>query len=127
MSSEELFKRFVEELYEMADTCSSGHLVRLANIFSGFDNTTVIDVQDELKACIFTRLTKIINSKPDELSEQIYDNVQSEMFMKLLSQDLVVLYNQLLIEYVDSGIISNSNYQESFRKYLTMFQTGETV
>ena len=127
MSSEELFKRFVEELYEMADTCSSGHLVRLANIFSGFDNTTVIDVQDELRACIFTRLTKIINSKPDELSEQIYDNVQSEMFMKLLSQDLVVLYNQLLIEYVDSGIISNSNYQESFRKYLTMFQTGETV
>ena len=127
MSSEELFKRFVEELYEMADTCSSGHLVRLANIFSGFDNTTVIDVQDELKACIFTRLTKIINSKPDELSEQIYDNVQSEMFMKLLSQDLVVLYNQLLIEYVDSGIILNSNYQESFRKYLTMFQTGETV
>ena len=127
MSSEELFKRFVEELYEMADTCSSGHLVRLANIFSGFDNTTVIDVQDELRACIFTRLTKIINSKPDELSEQIYDNVQSEMFMKLLSQDLVILYNQLLIEYVDSGIILNSNYQESFRKYLTMFQTGETV
>lgn len=121
--NEELQKRFVEEMAEMADTCSTGHLVRLANIFSGFDTSMFMDVEEELKACIFHRLTNIINSKPESVKEKIYEDIQSEDFMKSLSHDLVVLFNELEKEYVDSKIMNIHNLQESFRKYVTQFQT----
>lgn len=121
--NEELQKRFVEEMEEMADTCSTGHLVRLANIFSGFDTSMFMDVEEELKACIFHRLTNIINSKPESVKEKIYEDIQSEDFMKSLSHDLVVLFNELEKEYVDSKIMNIHNLQESFRKYVTQFQT----
>ena len=125
--NEELLKRFTEELYEMADTCSTGHLVRLANIFSGYDVNMNMDVEDELKGCIFQRLTNIINSKSEEEQEKIYEDTLSEDFMKILSKDLVGLINDLEKEYVESKIISSVTLQELFRKYVGMFQTGEKV
>lgn len=126
-NDEELCKRFAEELDEMADTCSTGHLVRLANVFSGFDHTLSINVEEELKSCIFQRLTKIINSKSDVETEKIYEDVQSEAFMQILSKDLVGLFKELEKEYVESKIISLNHLQESYRKYLTAFQTGDDV
>ena len=125
--NEELLKRFTEELYEMADTCSTGHLVRLANIFSGYDVNMNMDVEDELKGCIFQRLTNIINSKSEEEQDKIYENTLSEEFMKILSKDLVGLINELEKEYVESKIISSTTLQELFRKYIGLFQTGEKV
>ena len=125
--NEELLKRFTEELYEMADTCSTGHLVRLANIFSGYDVNMHMDVEDELKSCIFHRLTIIINSKSEEEQDKIYENTLSEEFMKILSKDLVGLINELEKEYVESKIISSVTLQELFRRYIGMFQTGEKV
>lgn len=125
--NEELLKRFVEELYEMADTCSTGHLVRLANIFSGYDVNMHMDVEDELKGCIFQRLTKIINNKSEKEQEIIYENTNSAEFMVILSKDLVGLINELEKEYVESKIISSTTLQELFRKYIGMFQTGEKV
>ena len=126
-NDQELCKRFAEELDEMADTCSTGHLVRLANVFSGFDHTLSINVEEELKSCIFQRLTKIINSKSEEETEKIYEDVQSEAFMQILSKDLVGLFKELEKEYVDSNIISLNHLQESYRKYLTAFQTGDGI
>jgi hypothetical protein len=121
----ELLRRLIEELDEMADTCSTGHLVRLANIFSGFDYNMTMDVDEELKSCIFQRLTKIINSKSDADVEKIYEDPQSEVFMQVLSQDLVQLFKELEVEYVESNIISLNHLQESYRKHVTAFQTGE--
>jgi hypothetical protein len=125
--NEELLKRFVEELYEMADTCSTGHLVRLANIFSGYDVNMHMDVEDELKSCIFHRLTIIINSKSEDEQDKIYDNTMSEDFMKILSKDLVGLINELEKEYVESKIISSTVLQELFRRYIGMFQVGQKI
>lgn len=122
--SAELLKRFVEELDEMSETCSTGHLVRLVNVFSGFENSLTIDVEQELKSCIFQRLTNIINSKSNEDTEQIYEDVQSEAFMRILSADLVSLFKELEIEYVSTNIISLDHLQNSFRTYITLFQTG---
>jgi len=125
--NEELLKRFVEELYEMADTCSTGHLVRLANIFSGYDVNMHMDVEDELKSCIFHRLTIIINSKSEDEQDKIYENTMSEEFMKILSKDLVGLINELEKEYVESKIISSTTLQELFRRYIGMFQVGQKL
>ncbi len=123
----ELLKRFVEELHEMADTCTTGHLVRLVNIFSGFDGAITIDIEDELKGCIFQRLTNIINSKTEDEQDKIYEDTRSEDFMKILSKDLVGLFNELEKEYVDSKLMSGTTLQETFRRYIGMFQIGEKV
>jgi hypothetical protein len=123
----ELLKRFVEELHEMADTCTTGHLVRLVNIFSGFDAAITIDIEDELKGCIFQRLTNIINSKSEDEQDKIYEDTRSEDFMKILSKDLVGLYNELEKEYVESKLMSATTLQETFRRYIGMFQIGEKV
>jgi hypothetical protein len=83
-----------------------------------------MDVEDELKSCIFHRLTIIINSKTEEEQDKIYENTLSEEFMKILSKDLVGLINELEKEYVESKIISSVTLQELFRKYIGIFQVG---
>jgi hypothetical protein len=47
--------------------------------------------------------------------------------MKILAMDLVGLYNELEKEYVESKIISGVVLQETFRRYVGMFQIGEKV
>jgi len=57
-----LISRINEELIDMCNTCSSGHLSRLINILSGFTDTIKINFYDQIKANLFARLyTKIKN------------------------------------------------------------------
>jgi len=142
--NKELLKRFTEELEDMADTCSSGHLVRFANIFSGFELNMRINVEEEFKSCIFTRLQNIINSKPPEVLDLIFDNENIEVddyyssyststivynnnFLKVLSTDIFNLNAELYREYVEQNILDENTYSELFRKYINLFQTGETI
>ena len=57
-NQEELFKRLKEELCEMSQTCSRGHLYRLMNVFSGFDENEFIRVDPavELRSVINKRI-----------------------------------------------------------------------
>jgi hypothetical protein len=143
--NKELLKRFAEELEDMADTCSSGHLVRFANIFSGFELNMSINVEEELKSCIFSRLQVIINSKPPEVLDLIFDNndsievddyyssyststiVYNNNFLKVLSTDIFNLNAELYKEYVEQNILNENTFSELFRKYINLFQTGETI
>jgi len=143
--NKELLKRFTEELEDMADTCSSGHLVRFANIFSGFELNMRINIEEEFKSCIFTRLQNIINSKPPEVLDLIFDNndtievddyyssyststiVYNNNFLKVLSTDIFNLNAELYREYVEQNILDENTYSELFRKYINLFQTGETI
>ena len=70
---EELMKRLCEELCDMADTCTTGHIGRLVNIFSGYDVTVTIPVEEEVKSCVYARLTHIIGDKPEEIRDLIFD------------------------------------------------------
>jgi len=56
--SEVLMERLREELIEMSNTCSTGHLVRLMNVFSGFDENNFISVDPrvELKSVLHKRV-----------------------------------------------------------------------
>lgn len=59
---EELNKRLVEELVDMADTCSSGHLSRLVNILSGYEidgkvYSVEIGFKDQIKSNLIARLS----------------------------------------------------------------------
>jgi hypothetical protein len=70
--SKEMSKRLVEELVEMAGTCSTGHVIRLANVLSGFDNNFSVKMlpEESLKSKLFHRL----NQKITEIEEEEYRN-----------------------------------------------------
>lgn len=53
----ELLTRLSEELVEMADTCSTGFITRLANVMSGYvDKGICISWDDQIKSNIFGRM-----------------------------------------------------------------------
>jgi hypothetical protein len=69
---EELMLRLCQELCDMADTCTTGHIYRLVNVFSGYEVAMSIPIEEEVKSCVFARLRKIIDNKPDEEQDQIF-------------------------------------------------------
>ena len=69
-------QRLREELIEMAETCTTGHLLRLMNVFTGIeDNGLSIDPSIELKSVIMKRIETLMNSykgkKEEKKKEQI--------------------------------------------------------
>jgi hypothetical protein len=72
---DELMKRLCEELCDMADTCTTGHIGRLVNIFSGYEVTLTMPIEEEIKSCVYARLTNIINNKDEEIRDLIFDSI----------------------------------------------------
>ena len=72
---DELMKRLCEELCDMADTCTTGHIGRLVNIFSGYEVTLSMPIEEEIKSCVYARLTNIIGDKPEEIRELIFESI----------------------------------------------------
>ena len=68
-----LIQRMCEELADMADTCTTGHVFRIVNIFSSYDVEMSIPIEEEVKSCVFARLQNRISHKSDEEQEKIYD------------------------------------------------------
>ncbi len=72
----QLTKRLKEELIEMAETCSTGHIVRLMNVFSGYEQSYLtVDPSVELKSVLNKRIEKYL----DRLKTMYKDN---ELFPK---------------------------------------------
>jgi hypothetical protein len=72
---DELMKRLCEELCDMADTCTTGHIGRLVNIFSGYEITLSMPIEEEIKSCVYARLTNIIGDKPEEIRDLIFESI----------------------------------------------------
>ncbi len=66
--SEDMKKRLIEELFEMAGTCSTGHVIRLVNVLSGFDTNFNVKMlpEESLKSVLYHRLNKKILDIEDE-------------------------------------------------------------
>jgi len=79
---DELIQRMCEELADMADTCTTGHVFRIVNIFSSYDVEMTIPIEEEVKSCIFARLQHRIGNKSDEEQEKIYDCLGSSEDIK---------------------------------------------
>jgi hypothetical protein len=63
----ELIQRLHQELNEMNNWCTTGHLVRLMNVFVGFDYTALsIDPKIELKSVVTKRLQNYLNEVQDQ-------------------------------------------------------------
>jgi len=120
----ELEKRLLEELCEMKDSCSSGHVTRLLNVLSGFfeDIKPVqISYEEQLKTNIFARYTNVLRSLDEKLKEDILNEMtNSNDKDKHLCRDIIVSYSpkeELYEEFVNGKYIEEETFEKIYNKY----------
>jgi hypothetical protein len=104
---EELMLRLCQELCDMADTCTTGHIYRLVNVFSGYEVAMSIPIEEEVKSCVFARLRKIIDTKSEEEQEQIFACIGTPEDIKSREKVKVDTSSSLIgtkYSYIDTGI-----------------------
>jgi len=129
---EELMIRLCEELVDMSETCTTGHIYRLVNIFSGYDIEMRMPVEEEVKGCVFARLTKMIENKDEDLQLEIWDTIgedpeSEEKFYQLLGKEIAELYDELKTEYVEQNIVPEDQLTLYVRRAVSLFQLGERI
>jgi hypothetical protein len=123
-TSEEYLLRLLQELEEMADTCSSGFAARLVNVLSGSGEYQVVTVswEDQIKSNIAGRMMKRIRDLPDGASK---DDVTMGMmadcepqekaaYERFMEQHKSSLYKEMYSEFVDGGYLKHKEFDQVF-------------
>lgn len=125
-NTEQLQQRLIEELIEMSDTCSTGHLLRLSNVFSGFGFTLKIDISKEIRSKVSHLINKKIQEENDEKQLEIIDNITSEeemnLFCKFFMKNIDYIRQEIFIDY--EKILDKDEFEELFRKELVFYETN---
>jgi len=118
----ELLKRLIEELKEMSDTCSTGHIIRLVNVFSGLDQN--IEVKYDIKLIMRNKILHLIHKKIDFEKDEIQDKVINDLdnkekevneFNAYVMKNLVEIKEQIYEEFKES-IKDIDEFEEIFRE-----------
>ena len=127
-----LSQRMKEELEDTALTCSSGHLIRLMNVFSGLDNFVKIDPHVELRACIFHRLQKAIESMPEEQQDLVLDALMQEneeskdsLLQQSMYKTFAEIHDSLQKEYVGQSLLNEQQFTEQYRESIIAFSSRQ--
>lgn len=122
--SDVLLQRLKEECIEMSDTCSTGHLLRLMNVFSGFTDESFITVDPkvELKSVFTKRIEKYLAILSEVYDEDyiIVENRQT-MCLKPVNERLVNVNPALCEERTSVGDKVLSAWMEGDESYLQKY------
>lgn len=134
---ESLLSRLVEELIDMSNTCSTGHISRLVNVFSGFMVDGVvfninIGIKKEIQNVLISSISNLINKMTDiDLRDKIVDEMsqsgnisQKPHLSYIFRQNLLSLESNLYSQYVDSKMIDVDTFREYFRDAVSFFEEG---
>ena len=117
---DELENRLIQELEEMDETCSTGHLSRILNVLSGYfsDNVVQISLKDQLRSNIFARYSKLIKMLSDELQDKINSElILNESENKDTIKTFLLDYNLEEVLYKEFVIESNMDVSEFYETY----------
>jgi len=129
--------RMVEELIDMADTCSSGHISRIVNVLCGFEidgKTFSIEIgwKKQIQSNLIARLTKKIKDIEDEetrdtiLEEMMTggDMINKKELSAFFRNNLLSIRDDLYIEFVTGKYITEDDFEEYIRSSIVFFETG---
>lgn len=127
-----LTTRLIEELIDMEDTCSSGHVARLVNVFSGIDDFNInIGYKKQIQGNISGRLNKLINDIEDEnhkyaILEELINTEPSDriQFLNFFKKHIGNIRNELFQEYVNGNYLKKDEFELFFRQGVSFFETG---
>ncbi len=123
--------RLKEELCEMADTCSSGHVLRLLNVFSGgFGVELKISLSDQIYANLSGRFMAILREHTDQ---DFADNVLDELTQsaesdksnvnKFVLANLGKVYKEMHKEFCeDNSTMNTEQFDLLFRESVSKFE-----
>lgn len=118
LKSTSLKTRLVEELIDMADTCSTGHCSRLVNVFTAYEEGGVmITIEKQLQANITARLNALVRN--DEDCENLVcgmmpDDEYHPQYIDFIIKHSDDIKQELKKEFVDEGYISKSKFESVF-------------
>lgn len=126
-AKEQLQIRLLEELEDMANTCSSGHAKRLVNVMVGFtdDLEGSIDIKDQFVANIKARIMATIRHLSDEdLRDSLLESIASTGQEKLLFINHVKavcppIEKELKDEFVTEGWLSEKKFNSIFKETIS--------
>jgi len=119
-----LEQRMLEELVDMADTCSSGHSGRFINVLSVYDNTLQISWEDQIKSNIAGRLMARIRTIQDEnlqaqVSLGMLEDAEEEdrkAYREFIVKNLQELREELYKEFVGEGYMKEEKFDLAFKE-----------
>lgn len=122
-----IIERLVEELRDMADTCSSGHALRLINVLSGIiDGVNVkISFIDQIASSFEGRLqARIKQIEDEEVKSDIYLDMTDKgpAFMKFFLINYPLVIKELHIEYVEGDYVSNDDFDTAIAKAMKNYE-----
>jgi hypothetical protein len=132
-SEKEIQKRLVEELEEMAGTCSSGYATRLINTISGFGDFNMrISWREQIISNLTGRLNARIKELDDlDLQEKILEQMTTESsdyekrrhFLRFFRSHLLDIMNEMYDEFKEH--ITDTDFDLYFRQGVSMYELGE--
>jgi len=132
-NEEEIKKRLVEELVEMAGTCSSGFASRIINTISGFGDFSLrISWQDQIISNLSGRLNAKIRDMDNlTLQEKVLEEMTipssdyslRKNFLKFFRKNVSSIREEMYQEFKQH--ITDTEYDLYFRKAVSMYETGE--
>ena len=108
-----LINRLIEELVDMSNTCSSGHLSRLVNTLSGFGYELNIGFEDQIRSNLFARFEKYIKQIP-EMKLTVMDTESKTE--RLMSREELEDYQANILEELISTNEIKPNINRFFRE-----------
>jgi hypothetical protein len=117
---EEMENRLVDEMFEMYQSCSTGHLSRLINVLSGFyqDVQPVkISYEEQLRSNVFARYTASLRTLGQDIREAIENEMTSEYKPEIT--DFIFSYSpreELNQEFVQGGYMNREDFNRVFER-----------
>lgn len=130
---ESLLERLVEELIDMDNTCSSGRVSRLVNVFSGIEESAGIKIsfKSQIEANVMAYIKREIdNIKDVDLKGEIIseldntDPMDRRNLSSLLLRILPPMERGLFDEFVSGGYVTEDQFYLYFRDAISYFETG---
>jgi hypothetical protein len=100
----ELNERLIDELIDMSNKCSTGHLSRLINVLQGFETNLKIKVEIDIKDEIYAKIKHLIEK-----------NIMEQENMDEIMEDILSENKTIYIEFVKN--IINDNISEMLNEY----------
>jgi len=118
-----LQNRLLEELEDMANTCSSGHAKRLVNVMVGFTDQLEgsISIKDQFIANIKARLMATIRHLDEEKREMMLESMVSTgeekvPFNEHIKSVAPAIEKELREEFIDEGWLSQKKFNQIFKE-----------
>jgi hypothetical protein len=132
-SETEMKVRLLEELNEMAGTCSSGYATRLINTISGFGDFSMrISWRDQIISNLSGRLNAKIREMDDlDLQEKVLEEMTIEScnyekrkhFLRFFRENVIDIMEEMYHEFKE--LVTDTDFDLYFRQAVSAYETGE--